>query len=268
MDIWARSQDGGLKSRKSVTSRHTDLCACVKSESAPGGLDYRIQILKYTLMGDCRKVDNAEFLADPFMIKCFKAGRHLVSVEYCNCFVKFSSSYLCLPLYIWNEGALLSVLPVAWIFNSLCVLSLYCVYAYIISTKSLKINFCKRFFKARHVIESQCWVSYCRISPKILVGICQMVVFYKWAWIQLTSPRDFISAWSEFPVLTNWCLLGIKKNLWPFLKEDFLCFRSGTDTHSLELGAGTSVLGGSCKVLSTWLTLREYMLKISGTADV
>lgn len=29
-----------------------------------------------------------------------------------------------------------------------------------------------------------------------------------------------------------------------------------------------SLMGGSCKVLSTWLTLREYMLKITGAADV
>lgn len=29
-----------------------------------------------------------------------------------------------------------------------------------------------------------------------------------------------------------------------------------------------SVRGGSCKVLSTWLTLREYMLEIPGTAAV
>jgi len=29
-----------------------------------------------------------------------------------------------------------------------------------------------------------------------------------------------------------------------------------------------SIMGGSCKVLGTWLTLREYMLKFTGTADI
>lgn len=66
----------------------------------------------------------------------------------------------------------------------------------------------------------------------------------------------------------NWCLLEIKKIFGPFQNKIFFVFFRGTDTHFLDLGADTSIMGGSCKVLSTWLTLREYMLRIPGTADV
>lgn len=135
-------------SRKSVPSPHTDPACVEEVPTLPRGGDYRIQIGKYTFMGDCWKVDKDNFcltLSWPMFARCSTP---------CFCgilrlfwIIHFFTSFLCLPLYSWSEGTLLSVLPVAWIFNSLCVPSLCRVCAYIIPTKSLKVSFCKRFSK-------------------------------------------------------------------------------------------------------------------------
>lgn len=139
---------GGGLGRKSVPSPHTDPACVEEVPTLPRGGDYRIQIGKYTFMGDCWKVDKDNFcltLSWPMFARCSTP---------CFCgilrlfwIIHFFTSFLCLPLYSWSEGTLLSVLPIAWIFNSLCVPSLCRVCAYIIPTKSLKVSFCKRFSK-------------------------------------------------------------------------------------------------------------------------
>lgn len=102
----------------------------------------------YTFMWDCWKVDKDNFcltLSWPMFASCsMPCLRGILRLFWV---IHLFSSYLCLPLYSWNEGTLLSVLPIAWIFNSLCVPSLCRVCAYIIPTESLKVSFCKRFSK-------------------------------------------------------------------------------------------------------------------------
>lgn len=51
--------------------------------------------------------------------------------------------------------------------------------------------------------------------------------------------------------------LGNIAEMFSLLKRGFSLFLRCADTHVLELRAALSVLGGSCKVLSAWLTLRE-----------
>lgn len=124
---------------------------CEKCQHSRGGW-LQNSDWNYAFMWDCWKVDKDNFsltLSWPMFASC--SAPCLCGILPLFWVIHFFSSYLCLPLYSWNEGTLLSVLPMAWIFNSLCVPSLCRVCAYIIPTKSLKVSFCKRFSK--HIME-------------------------------------------------------------------------------------------------------------------
>lgn len=138
------SRGGGLEQK---IHPHTGTLSVGESQHSRGGW-LQNSGWNYSFMWGCWKVDKHSYCLTPSWpmfascsTPCWCGMLWLFWV------IHFFSSYLCLPLYSWDEGTLLSVLPIAWIFNSLCVPSLCCVCADIIPTKSLKVSFCKRFSK-------------------------------------------------------------------------------------------------------------------------